>query len=144
VTDRLLTADEVAELLTVPVSWVRESTLSGAMPCVRLGRYVRFDRAAVESWLQECRQPDRRSCCGGPRVWLNSSRAPVGVPCCGLALHFGFGLSPQPTDARRARGEELQGERTLLRGQIDARRGKTGCVGPVRSHSARRGDTSTP
>jgi len=73
-----------------------------------------------------------RSCCGGARVSLNQSRAPAGVPCCGLALHFGFGLSPQPTDARCARGEELQGERTLLRGQIDARRGKAGCVGPVR------------
>ena len=65
-------------------------------------------------------------------MWLNQCRAPAGVPCCGLALHFGFGLSPQPTDARCARGEELQGERTLLRGQIDARRGKAGCVGPVR------------
>lgn len=37
-TDRLLTADEVAELLAVPVSWVRESTRSGAMPHVELGR----------------------------------------------------------------------------------------------------------
>ena len=58
-TDRLLTADEVADLLAVPVSWVRESTRSGAMPCVRLGRYVRFELAAVEGWLEECRQPGR-------------------------------------------------------------------------------------
>jgi hypothetical protein len=34
-----------------------------------------------------------------------------------LALQSGSGRSPQTTDARRARGEELQGERTLLRGQ---------------------------
>ena len=34
---RLLDAAEVAELLNVPVSWVRESTRSGAMPCVSLG-----------------------------------------------------------------------------------------------------------
>ena len=59
VTERLLTADEVAELLAVPVSWVRESTRSGAMPCVRLGRYVRFELAAVEGWLESCRQPGR-------------------------------------------------------------------------------------
>jgi integrase len=34
--DRLLTAQEVAEWLAVPVSWVRESTRSGAMPHVEL------------------------------------------------------------------------------------------------------------
>ena len=40
-TERLLDAAEVAEWLGVPVSWVRESTRSGAMPCVELGRYRR-------------------------------------------------------------------------------------------------------
>ena len=59
VTDRLLTADEVAELLTVPVSWVRESTRSGAMPHVELGRYKRYRRDAVEAWLEECSRPGR-------------------------------------------------------------------------------------
>lgn len=39
--ERLLDAQEVAERLHVPVSWVRESTRSGAMPCVELGRYRR-------------------------------------------------------------------------------------------------------
>ena len=58
-TDRLLTAEEVAERLAVPVSWVRESTRSGAMPCVRLGRYVWFEVEQVEAWLGECRQPGR-------------------------------------------------------------------------------------
>ena len=58
-TERLLTAAEVGELLSVPVSWVRESARSGAMPCVRLGRYVRFEREAVEEWLASCRQPGR-------------------------------------------------------------------------------------
>jgi excisionase family DNA binding protein len=41
-TDRLLTANEVAALLSVPVSWVRESTRSGAIPVVQLGRYRRY------------------------------------------------------------------------------------------------------
>jgi excisionase family DNA binding protein len=59
VSERLLTADEVAELLSVPVSWVRESTRSGAMPCVPLGRYRRYDRVDVEAWLRECKQPGR-------------------------------------------------------------------------------------
>lgn len=58
-TDRLLDANEVAELLHVPVSWVRESTRSGAMPCVELGRYRRYDRADVLAWLAECKQPGR-------------------------------------------------------------------------------------
>jgi len=58
-TDRLLDAQEVAERLHVPVSWVRESTRSGAMPCVELGRYRRYDVADVERWLEECKQPGR-------------------------------------------------------------------------------------
>jgi excisionase family DNA binding protein len=59
VTERLLTADDVAKLLNVPVSWVRESTRSGAMPCVELGRYRRYVRADVEVWLDGCKQPGR-------------------------------------------------------------------------------------
>lgn len=58
-TDRLLDAKEVAELLHVPVSWVRESTRSGAMPCVELGRYRRYRLADVESWLVSCSKPGR-------------------------------------------------------------------------------------
>ena len=58
-TDRLLDAVEVAELLHVPVSWVRESTRSGAIPHIELGRYRRYDRAAVLAWLEECKQPGR-------------------------------------------------------------------------------------
>ncbi len=53
-TDRLLDANEVAERLNVPTSWVRESVRSGAIPHVRLGRYVRFDWPAVEAWLETC------------------------------------------------------------------------------------------
>jgi excisionase family DNA binding protein len=59
VSDRLLTADEVAEFLSVPVSWVRESTRSGAMPAIPLGRYWRYDRTDVLAWLESCKQPGR-------------------------------------------------------------------------------------
>jgi len=52
VTDRLLTADELAERLTVPVSWVREQTRAGAIPHVNLGRYRRYDWPAVVAWLE--------------------------------------------------------------------------------------------
>ena len=59
-TERLLDAHEVAEWLGVPVSWVRESTRSGAMPCVELGRYRRYVREDVAAWLEACKQPGRR------------------------------------------------------------------------------------
>ena len=58
-TDRLLDARAVAERLSVPETWVRESARAGAMPCVRLGRYVRFDLADVEAWIESCKQPGR-------------------------------------------------------------------------------------
>jgi excisionase family DNA binding protein len=51
--DQLLTAAEVAELLGVPVRWVRDAARNGLVPHVRLGRYVRFRREAVEAWVTE-------------------------------------------------------------------------------------------
>jgi excisionase family DNA binding protein len=59
VSDRLLDAHEVAELLNVPVSWVREATRSDAMPHVPLGRYKRYDLADVLAWLEKCKRPGR-------------------------------------------------------------------------------------
>jgi excisionase family DNA binding protein len=56
-TERLLAAREIAERLGVPESWVRESARSGAIPCIRLGRYVRFDLGDVEAWLEGCKRP---------------------------------------------------------------------------------------
>lgn len=50
-TDPLLTASDVAELLAVPESWVREHTRSGRIPHVQLGRYVRYRQAAVFDWV---------------------------------------------------------------------------------------------
>jgi excisionase family DNA binding protein len=57
--ERLLDAAAIAEILGVPKSWVLESARSGAMPCVRLGRYVRFDLADVEAWIDSCKTPGR-------------------------------------------------------------------------------------
>ena len=50
-TERLLTANEVAELLAVPESWVRERTRNGLLPHVQLGRYVRYSRGDVLAWV---------------------------------------------------------------------------------------------
>jgi excisionase family DNA binding protein len=52
VTDRLLEAKDVAELLSVPVGWVREHTRTGAIPHVPLGRYIRYDRGEVLAWVE--------------------------------------------------------------------------------------------
>ncbi len=38
----LLTAEELAEKLKVPVSWVYEMSRTKRIPTVRVGRYVRF------------------------------------------------------------------------------------------------------
>jgi len=51
--ERLLSAVEVAELLAVPVTWVRERTRAGRLPHVRLGRYVRYERNEVLAWLSQ-------------------------------------------------------------------------------------------
>jgi hypothetical protein len=45
--DRLLTAGDLADLLAVPESWVRDHTRSGLIPHVPLGRYIRYRREAV-------------------------------------------------------------------------------------------------
>jgi excisionase family DNA binding protein len=47
----LLTADEVAQILRVPRSWVY-SHLS-ELPAVRLGRYVRFSRSGIDAFLEK-------------------------------------------------------------------------------------------
>jgi excisionase family DNA binding protein len=52
-TDRLLTAKQVADLLAVPESWVREATREGRIPHLKLGRYRRYQPAAIEAWLAQ-------------------------------------------------------------------------------------------
>jgi excisionase family DNA binding protein len=47
----LLTADEVAQILRVPRSWVY-SHLS-ELPAIRLGRYVRFRRLEIDGFLEK-------------------------------------------------------------------------------------------
>ena len=52
VSDRLLEAKEVAELLAVPESWVRQHTRANAIPHVQLGRWVRYDADDVAAWVE--------------------------------------------------------------------------------------------
>ena len=39
---RLFTIQEAAEVLRIPISWLYERTRRNAIPCRRLGKYVRF------------------------------------------------------------------------------------------------------
>ncbi len=47
----LLTADELAARWNVTVKHVYALARDGDLPCVRLGKYVRFRAAAVTAWL---------------------------------------------------------------------------------------------
>lgn len=61
--DRLLTADEVAQMLAVKVSWVREATRDGRLPHITLGRYRRYRALEIEEFLESQRRgggPSRR------------------------------------------------------------------------------------
>ncbi len=47
--DHLLTAEELAVSLNVPLSWVYEQSRMGNIPTHRLGRYIRFNLSEVLS-----------------------------------------------------------------------------------------------
>lgn len=47
----LLTPGEAAELLSVRISWIYSAVREGKLPCVRLGRHIRFVRSELERWV---------------------------------------------------------------------------------------------
>ena len=49
----LLDAQAVAALLGVPASWVYAETRAGRLPHVRVGRYRRFRRGAIQTWVED-------------------------------------------------------------------------------------------
>ena len=53
-TKALATAQELAAILKVPVSWIYQRTRLGpeALPFIRVGRYVRFDPQQVIAFLE--------------------------------------------------------------------------------------------
>jgi len=58
--ERLLTAGEVADMLAVPVSWVREASRDGRLPHLQLGRYRRYQHTDIQAWLEEQKNGPRR------------------------------------------------------------------------------------
>jgi excisionase family DNA binding protein len=45
----LLRPEQAAELLAVKTSWVYDAVRTGRLPCLRVGRHIRFTRAMLEA-----------------------------------------------------------------------------------------------
>ena len=61
-TERLLSAREVGELVGLSTESVLRRWRRGEIPGFRLASNVlRFDEAEIEAWLQGCREPGRGS-----------------------------------------------------------------------------------
>jgi hypothetical protein len=61
----LLTPEQLAERLNVSVVWVRDQTRhrcyvreKDPLPCVHLGKFVRFRWSDIEQWLDRQREAD--------------------------------------------------------------------------------------
>jgi putative molybdopterin biosynthesis protein len=48
-----LTPDEMAALLRLSKRRIYELTARGALPCIRVGRTVRFPRTALDAWVAQ-------------------------------------------------------------------------------------------
>src|ERR1700736_143590 len=47
----IITANEVAALLRMTPAWVYAETRRNRIPHMRLGRYFRYRRSAIEAWM---------------------------------------------------------------------------------------------
>jgi excisionase family DNA binding protein len=52
-TDPLLRPEQAAQLLSVKTSWIYDAVRTGRLPCLRVGRHIRFTQAMLENWLAE-------------------------------------------------------------------------------------------
>jgi excisionase family DNA binding protein len=55
----LLTTAKAAERLRLREGTLREHTRRGLVPCIRLGRLVRYDADDLMAWLETIKQPAR-------------------------------------------------------------------------------------
>jgi excisionase family DNA binding protein len=51
--NKLLTVDEVAERLRLTIPRVYELARRKQIPCVRIGRQVRFDESQLRAWIEQ-------------------------------------------------------------------------------------------
>ena len=52
----LLTPADAAGLLVVKTSWIYEAVRDGRLPCVRIGRHIRFLRSDLERFVEKQRE----------------------------------------------------------------------------------------
>jgi excisionase family DNA binding protein len=71
---KLLTAEEVADLLRLPVSTIYDLARTGRLPHLKVGRALRFSRSDLESAPRGVLPRSR--CVSGLR-WLGSLRGPA-------------------------------------------------------------------
>jgi len=64
VTERLLTARELGELLGFAAGTIVDWAEAGRLPCFKIGGRLRFRASEVEAWLEESRR--RPSPCRRP------------------------------------------------------------------------------
>lgn len=53
---QLLTVEDVSKKLSIPKSSVYKKVESGELPCVKLGRKIRFSESEVEEYLRRCKR----------------------------------------------------------------------------------------
>jgi excisionase family DNA binding protein len=63
----LLTAEQAARRLGLTAHWVYEAARRGELPCVRIGRKVRFIPADLDAYVQAKRAGARRRSAGNRR-----------------------------------------------------------------------------
>jgi excisionase family DNA binding protein len=61
----LLTIDAVAEALSVTRRHIQRLAAERRIPFLKVGRFIRFDPAALNVWLEEQRVEPARSACRG-------------------------------------------------------------------------------
>jgi excisionase family DNA binding protein len=47
----LLRPEDAAQLLAVKPSWIYEAVRTARLPCIRVGRHIRFTRLLLQEWL---------------------------------------------------------------------------------------------
>jgi excisionase family DNA binding protein len=57
--DELMTAEQVAELLLLPISTIKDYARRGVLPSIKLGKHRRFVRSQVQATIEALARPAR-------------------------------------------------------------------------------------
>lgn len=49
----LLRATDAAQILAVRPSWIYEAVRERRLPCIRVGRHIRFTQSMLDQWVAE-------------------------------------------------------------------------------------------